>query len=174
MEDPNLQKNRKIQGSDQPARAPAKARRKRKVIVQRNASGSFQRVTRGQKRVEDAHKRAYALRVHLLRKKSLRRGWIAGSSPAMTARPSSPRKRGPIITAGGYGSRLSARFRGRRPGRQELAPREAPTYGCTKSRPEQFPCFRPVFTGNRSTPTCPALPGPNGHPQFDTPYVHPH
>jgi hypothetical protein len=26
MEDPNLQKNRKIQGSDQPARAAAKAR----------------------------------------------------------------------------------------------------------------------------------------------------
>src|SRR5262249_35652360 len=166
MEDPNLQKNRKIQGSDQPARAPAKARRKRKVIVQRNASGSFQRVTRGQKRVEDAHKRAYALRVHLLRKKSLRRGWIAGSSPAMTARPSSPRKRGPIITAGGYGSRLSARFRGRRPGRQELAPREAPTYGCTKSRPEQFPCFRPVIYRERCNSNVSGLPRPDVSPQM--------
>jgi len=47
-------------------------------------------------------------------------GWIVGSSPAMTARLSSPRKRGPMITAGGYGSRLSPRFREGRPGRHRL------------------------------------------------------
>jgi len=68
--------------------------------------------------------------------------WIAGSSPAMTARVSSPRKRGPMITAGGYGSRLSPRFREGRPGRQLLGPGEAPTRGCTKSRLGQFPLFR--------------------------------
>jgi hypothetical protein len=37
-----------------------------------------------QKRVEDARRRAYDPRVHLLRKNVLRSGWIAGSSPAMT------------------------------------------------------------------------------------------
>jgi len=40
---------------------------------------------RGQKRVEDARERAYHPRIHLLRKKSFEAGWIAGSSPAMTA-----------------------------------------------------------------------------------------
>ena len=75
-------------------------------------------------------------------------GWIAESSPAMTARPSSPRKRGPTITAGGYGSRLSARFRGRRPGRRSLGPCEAPTCGCAKSGPTEFHCFRPVINND--------------------------
>jgi hypothetical protein len=37
---------------------------------------------RGQKRVEDARKRAYDPRIHLLAKM----GWIAGSSPAMTGK----------------------------------------------------------------------------------------
>jgi hypothetical protein len=41
-------------------------------------------VMRGQKRVEDAHKRAYDPRIHFLRKKFCKDGWIAGSSPAMT------------------------------------------------------------------------------------------
>src|SRR5438128_319993 len=36
---------------------------------------------RGQKRVEDARKRAYDPRIHLLRKKSFEAGWIAGSRP---------------------------------------------------------------------------------------------
>src|SRR5262249_56699142 len=40
---------------------------------------------RGQKRVEDARKRAYDPRIHPLRKKFYVDGWIAGSSPAMTA-----------------------------------------------------------------------------------------
>jgi hypothetical protein len=39
---------------------------------------------RGQKRGEDARKRAYDPRIHLLRKKTYESGWIAGSSPAMT------------------------------------------------------------------------------------------
>src|SRR5215831_19170087 len=41
---------------------------------------------RGQKRVEDVRERAYAPRIHLVRKKPFFEvGWIAGSSPAMTA-----------------------------------------------------------------------------------------
>jgi hypothetical protein len=75
-------------------------------------------------------------------------GWIAGSSPAMTAEVSSPRKRGPIITAGGYGSRLSPRFREGRPGRQPVQCR-APTCGCTKWRSAQFPLF-PIDTINEN------------------------
>src|SRR5207245_6151485 len=38
-------------------------------------------VMRGQKRVEDARKRAYDPRIHPLRKKLLQSGWIAGSKP---------------------------------------------------------------------------------------------
>ena len=41
----------------------------------------LRRVLRGQKRVEDARKRAYDPRIHLLRKKSFEAGWIAGSRP---------------------------------------------------------------------------------------------
>jgi hypothetical protein len=41
---------------------------------------------RGQKRVEDARERAYDPRIQLLRKNILRNRWIAGSSPAMTAK----------------------------------------------------------------------------------------
>src|SRR5262249_54533123 len=41
-------------------------------------------VMRGQKRGEDARKRAYAPRIYPLRKKSYEDRWIAGSSPAMT------------------------------------------------------------------------------------------
>src|SRR5260370_4358096 len=49
------------------------------------AAAFFQRIMRGQKRVEDARKRAYAPRIHLLRTStSCKAGWIAGSSPAMT------------------------------------------------------------------------------------------
>src|SRR5262249_3554835 len=58
---------------------------------------SFHLVMRGQKRgvkgvharlrrAMDARKRACDPRIHLLCKKILRRGWIAGSSPAMTLR----------------------------------------------------------------------------------------
>jgi hypothetical protein len=61
---------------------------------------------------------------------------------------SSPRKRGPMITAGGYGSRLSACFRGRRPGRRSVGRGEAPTYGCAKSGPTEFHCFRPVINND--------------------------
>ena len=58
---------------------------------------------------------------------------------------SSPRKRGPMITAGGYGSRLSPRFREGRPGRRSLGPRDAPTCGCAKTEPGQFRCFGVVI-----------------------------
>ena len=60
----------------------------------------------------------------------------------------SPRKREPMITAGGYGSRLSACFRGRRPGRRSVGRGEAPTYGCAKSGPTEFHCFWPVINND--------------------------
>jgi hypothetical protein len=59
---------------------------------------------------------------------------------------SSPRKRGPMITAGGYGSRLSPRCREGRPRRQPVQSR-APTCGCAKWRSAQFPLF-PIDTIN--------------------------
>ena len=40
---------------------------------------------RGHSTSEDARERAYDPRIHLLRKESYEEGWIAGSSPAMTA-----------------------------------------------------------------------------------------
>ena|SRR5437762_6672094 len=42
-------------------------------------SGRLVGVMRWQKRVEDARKRAYAPRIHQLRKKFLKVGWIAGT-----------------------------------------------------------------------------------------------
>jgi hypothetical protein len=47
-------------------------------------NGSVWRVTRGQKRFEDARRRAYDPRVHHSSPNFAKR-WIAGSSPAMTA-----------------------------------------------------------------------------------------
>jgi hypothetical protein len=106
-------------------------------------------------------------------------GWIAGSSPAMTARMSSPRTRGPIITAGGYGSRLSPRCREGRPGRRLLGPSEAPTYGCAKSGLGQFPCFGVVLyngncNSNVSAPPRPKCVAPNVTPHMSpTMWHHP-
>jgi hypothetical protein len=44
-----------------------------------------QPVMRGHSASEDARERAYDPRIHLLREKFYEDGWIAGSSPAMTA-----------------------------------------------------------------------------------------
>jgi hypothetical protein len=167
MEDPNLQKNRKIQGSDQPARAAPKARSRKNAPGEREGlfeswewndewSGRY-RVSRmrcsasGAKRcVADPGPPRTETVPGLQRTTSCcaapgtreRRAFWRNEAKCHFAIRSSPRKRGPIITAGGYGSRLSARFRGRRPGRQELAPRGAATCGCTKSKPGQFSLFR--------------------------------
>jgi len=70
---PNLQKNRKIQESDRPARAAAKEEgycAGWSDTERSDVHGScHQFVMRGQKRVEDACERAYDPRIHLLRKK---------------------------------------------------------------------------------------------------------
>jgi hypothetical protein len=83
-----------------------------------------------------------------MRARGARRILAKRSKRAFCPSMSSPRKRGPMITAGGYGSRLSARLRGRRPGRRSLGPCEAPTCGCAKSGPTEFHCFRPVINND--------------------------
>jgi hypothetical protein len=122
MEDPNLQKNRKIQGSDQPARAAAKARSR--------ASRRMRTATAWPSCFE-THRSALRLWKHL-------RSRPAAMLLSMRARVrgSSPRKRGPMITAGGYGSRLSLRSAGTT---NRLS--KAPTCGCARWRPGQFHCF---------------------------------
>jgi hypothetical protein len=64
-----------------------------------------------------------------------------------------PRQRGPMITAGGYGSRLSPRCREGRPGRQPVQSCE-PTCGCGKRSPAPLHCSGLLFTRNAATPTC--------------------
>ena len=54
---------------------------------------------------------------------------------------SSPRKRGPMITAGGYGSRLSLRSAGT----TIVWSARRPTCGCTKRPLRHFHCFRIVI-----------------------------
>jgi hypothetical protein len=81
--------------------------------------------------------------------------------------------RGPIITAGGYGSRLSPRFREGRPGRRSLGPGEAPTCGCTKSGPRQFPCFGVVIYNDFCNSHVSGRRGPICYPKCVTPYVTP-
>jgi hypothetical protein len=86
---------------------------------------------------------------------------------------SSPRKRGPMITAGGYGSRLSPRFREGRPGRRWLGPSEGPTCGCAKSPPGQFPCFGVVIYNDFCNSNVSGRRGPNLLPQMCHPICHP-
>jgi len=86
---------------------------------------------------------------------------------------SSSRMRGPMISAGGYGSRLSPRFREGRPGRRLLGPNGAPTCGCTKSRLGQFPLFRIDINNENCNSNVFGLRGPY-HPQLSpTMWHHP-
>jgi hypothetical protein len=80
--------------------------------------------------------------------------WIAGSSPAMTARVSSPRRRGPMITAGGYGSRLSPRFREGGPGRHRLGRAKHQPAAVRNDRGRSFIVSGLLFTMTFATPTC--------------------
>ena len=98
----------------------AKARRKRRAIVKDGLipNRGRQRVMRGQKRVEDARERAYDPRIHLLRKKSLRR-WMD-----CRVKPGNDREDG---TRAPFSFARSARNA---------------TRGCAKSRLGQFPLFR--------------------------------
>jgi hypothetical protein len=113
-------KNRKIQGSDQPAH------RNRAMSTEVVASSSCAGLTRAS--------------IFIARSLYEER-WIAGSSPAMTARVSSPRKRGPITTVFGYGSRLSLRSAGT----TIFHTNEEPTCGCGKRSRAAIHCFRIVI-----------------------------
>jgi hypothetical protein len=80
--------------------------------------------------------------------------------------PVVPAKAGPMITAGGYGSRLSARFRGRRPGRRWLGPSDdglvQPEHQPAAVRNDcwvGFPVSGLLFTGTFATRTCWAAEG---------------
>jgi hypothetical protein len=86
---------------------------------------------------------------------------------------SSPRKRGPMITADGYGSRLSPRFREGRLGRRWLGPSEGPTCGCTKRLPGWLPCFRPVIYRDLCNSNVSSRRGPNLLPKMCHPICHP-
>jgi hypothetical protein len=61
---------------------------------------------------------------------------------------SSPRKRGPITTVFGYGSRLSARSRASA-GTTIFRKNERPTCSCGKRPPVRLACFRPVLYRER-------------------------
>jgi hypothetical protein len=82
---------------------------------------------------------------------------------------SSPRKRGPMVTAGRYGSRLSPRCREGRPGRQPRQSR-AQTRGCTKWPPGPLPCFRPVIYREWCNSNVSGRRGPMWHHQ-SSPFV---
>src|SRR5262249_11127022 len=98
-------------------------------------------------------------RIHLLRKMFLRRWMDCRVKPAMTARASFPRKRGPMITAGGGpGSRCA------RPGRRSFDPSEAPTSRCTKSPPGQFHCCGIVIYNGWRNSSVSGPPRPICHP----------
>jgi hypothetical protein len=109
---PNLQKNRKIQGSGPPARAAAKAR----------SRASFARYV------------------------------PLGSSP---------RKRGPITTVFGYGSRLSARFAGVGRDDDGLVRAKQQPAAVRNDRRRGFPVSGLLFTGNAATHTCRAFQRPS-------------
>jgi hypothetical protein len=67
--------------------------------------------------------------------------------------------RGPIITAGDYGSRLSARFRGRRPGRHRLVRVKYQPTAVRKDRWGNFIVLGLLFTMKAATQTCRAAEG---------------
>jgi hypothetical protein len=84
---------------------------------------------------------------------------------------SSPRKRGAMITAGGYGSRLSARFRGRRPGRHRLERAKHQPAGARNRGRGNLVVLGLLFTTKAATPTCLAPRGPMCHPPNVTPQM---
>src|SRR5262249_32269711 len=67
---------------------------------------------------------------------------------------SSPRKRGPMITAGGYGSRLSPRFREGRPGRQPVQSWQNQPAAVQNQRRLSFIVCGLLFTMTFATRTC--------------------
>ena len=82
-------------------------------------------------------------------------GWIAGSSPAMTAEVSSPRKRGPKSppVVMGPGSPLAVARVGRDDSRFSLEHQPA---AVRNGRRRNFHCFRLILTMEIATPTCSA------------------
>jgi len=134
---PNLQKNRKIQGSDQPARAAAKARSRRSA-PRRGSVCCW--------RSWDRNDRRY--RVSRMRCSAEQSGAVHRWSGTATDW-NGPRKSGlPDLRAYGRRSRVNPRSVSAAHHfvlRCARDTHEGPTCGCTKWRPGQFHCFGVVI-----------------------------